>query len=85
VFGAANNGPGLVRVTEYLTQQTLSLDFGPIVGWRPNMVSVWGAYRYWAHKFGIGSLQPGSAAADATGHVCCTLEKTAIAGVTVAY
>src|SRR5205085_1912542 len=54
-----NPGPGLVRTTEYLTQQTLALDVGKMVGSRPNMVSVWTAYRWWKNKFGITPNQPG--------------------------
>jgi hypothetical protein len=75
---AATSGPGLVRTTEYLTQQMLSFDVGkPILG-RTNMFSVWVAYRYWANKFGIAPGQP-------NGFFCCTVESTMIVGSTVAF
>src|SRR5579871_1007556 len=41
------------RITEYLTQQTLSLDVGKMVTGKSDMVSVWVAYRYWKNKFGL--------------------------------
>ena len=53
-------GPGLVRTTEYLTQQSLHLDVGKIVWDQPNRFSVWAGYRWWKNKFGISSAQPNS-------------------------
>jgi hypothetical protein len=45
-----------------------------MLGQRPNMVSVWGGYRYWYNKFGIDhNVLPYS------------IESTWLAGVTVAF
>jgi hypothetical protein len=71
-------GPGLVRTTEYLLQQKLSLDVGQMVGGKPGMFSVFAAYRWWDNKFGITPNQP-------NGPFCCTLESTWIGGATVAF
>ena len=73
-----NPGPGLVRTTEYLTQQTLALDVGKMVGSRPNMVSVWTAYRWWKNKFGITPNQPSFI-------FPFTEESTWLTGLTVAF
>jgi hypothetical protein len=64
------------RITEYLTQQTLSLDVGKMVTGKSDMVSVWVAYRWWKNKFGLNP--------DTTGFVG-TLESTAVTGVTFAF
>ena len=61
------------RITEYYTQQTLALDIGQVIANKPNMVSVWGAYRWWKNKFGLDPVTTG---------LCCTLESTWIAGAT---
>jgi hypothetical protein len=74
----ATSGPGLVRTTEYLTEQKLALDVGQMAGGRPGMVSVWAKYRYWKNKFGIAPQQP-------NGFFCCTLESTWITGVSLAF
>jgi hypothetical protein len=52
-------GPGLKRTTEYLTQQTLSLDVGKLAWGKPDQFAVWTAYRWWKNKFGIDPNQPG--------------------------
>ena len=64
------------RITEYLTQQTLSLDVGKMITGKSDMVSVWVAYRWWKNKFGLDPV--------ATGFVGTT-ESTAITGVTFAF
>ena len=61
------------RTTEYFTQQLLSLDIGQVVAAKPNIVSVWGGYRWWKNKFGLDPVPSG---------VCCTLESTWITGAT---
>lgn len=61
------------RTTEYYTQQLLSLDIGQVVTGKPNVVSVWGGYRWWKNKFG---LDPGPSG------LCCTLESTWLVGST---
>jgi hypothetical protein len=64
------------RITEYLTQQTLSLDVGKMWWGKSDMVSVWAAYRYWKNKFGLDPVATGFNA---------TTESTGILGVTVAF
>jgi hypothetical protein len=64
------------RITEYLTQQTLSLDVGKMVTGKSDMVSVWVAYRWWKNKFGLDPVATGFNA---------TLESTAVTGVTFAF
>ena len=71
-------GAGLERTTEYLTQQTLSLDVGQMVMGKPGMYSVWGSYRWWKNKFGINPQQPGFT-------FPFTVESTWIAGATIAF
>ena len=61
------------RTTEYYTQQLLSLDIGQVVASKPNMVSVWGGYRWWKNKFGLDPVPSG---------LCCTLESTWLVGST---
>jgi len=60
------------RITEYLTQQTLSLDVGKMVTGKSDMVSVWVAYRWWKNKFGLDPATTGFNG---------TLESTARTGV----
>ncbi len=64
------------RINEYLTQQTLSLNVGKMWWGKSDMVSVWGAYRYWKNKFGLDPVATGFNA---------TTESTWITGVTVAF
>lgn len=71
-------GAGLERTTEYLTQQTLSLDVGAMTMGKPGMLSVWGSYRWWKNKFGIDPQQPGFT-------FNYTVESTWIAGATWAF
>lgn len=73
-----NPGPGLVRTTEYLTQQTLALDLGQMVWNKPGQLSVWGAYRYWKNKFGIAEMQGGAVFPG-------TVESQGIVGVTMTF
>jgi hypothetical protein len=77
IHGAKGSGEGTAepdRTTEYYLQQNLSLDVGQMLGQRPNMVSLWGGYRYWYNKFGIDhNLMPYS------------IESTWLTGVTVAF
>lgn len=69
-------GAAAARTTEYYLQQNLSLDLGQMLGQRPNMLSVWGGYRWWKNKFGIDPVGSG---------LCCTLESTWLSGVTVTF
>jgi hypothetical protein len=62
------------RVTEYFIQQALVLDVGKIVADRPNLFSVWAAYRWWVNKFGLNPAATG---------LCCTTESTWMLGWTV--
>jgi hypothetical protein len=71
-------GPGLIRTTEYLTQQTLNLDVGQMLGGRPRHFIVWGGYRWWKNKFGIDPNQP-------AGPFPFTLESTWLMGTTLAF
>jgi hypothetical protein len=64
------------RVTEYLTQQTLSLDVGQMISGRSNMFSVWTAFRWWKNKFGLDPIATGLNA---------TTENTWITGATFAF
>ena len=45
-------GPGLIRTTEYLTQQVLVFDVGQVVWNLPQRYVIFGGYRYWKNKFG---------------------------------
>jgi hypothetical protein len=86
----APQGPGLIRTTEYLTQQTLHLDVGKMIWDKPNRVSVWTGYRWWKNKFGIDPNQPnGEAEHDpfqpATKIFPYTLESTWLIGTTVTF
>jgi hypothetical protein len=51
----------------------LSLDIGQVVAAKPNMVSVWGGYRWSKNNFGLDPVPSG---------LCCTLESIWIAGAT---
>lgn len=62
------------RITEYYTQQSLVLDIGQIIAQRPNIVSLWAAYRWWTNKFGLNPQTTG---------LCCTTESTWMLGWTV--
>jgi hypothetical protein len=68
-------GPGLVRTTEYLTQQTLALDVGKLAWGKADQFSVWTAYRWWKNKFGIDPNQPGFSFSN-------TVESTWLTGAT---
>jgi hypothetical protein len=69
----------LPRVTEYLTQEFLSLDVGKMVSGKAGMVDVFVGYRWWKNKFGLDPnfLGPGVPT--------FTLESTWIAGSTWAF
>jgi nucleoside-specific outer membrane channel protein Tsx len=71
-------GPGLIRTTEALTQQTLALDVGQMLWNKPKVFAVFGAYRYWTNKFGIDPHQP-------TGPFPFTLENQFVTGATIAF
>ena len=71
-------GPGETgargRITEYNTQQTLSLDVGKVFWDKPDRVNVWAGYRWWKNKFGLDpAVLP------------FTLESTWLAGMTMAF
>lgn len=70
-----NPGPGLVRTTEYLTQQTLQLDVGKLAWGKADQFAVWTAYRWWKNKFGIDPNQP-------FGSFSNTVESTWLTGAT---
>ena len=78
VHGPKGNGePGAPpRITEYYIQQALILDFGQIIADRPNLFSVWAAYRWWFNKFGLN---------PATTGLCCTTESSWMLGWTVKF
>ena len=57
-------GPGLIRTTEYLTQQTLNLDVGKMAWDKTNQLSVFVGYRFWKNKFGIKTTQPNGESLD---------------------
>jgi hypothetical protein len=64
------------RITEYLTQQTLSLDVGKMVTGTSNMFSVWVQYRWWKNKFGLNPVTTG---------LVGTTENTWVTGATWAF
>lgn len=66
-------GPGLVRTTEYLTQQVLVFDVGQALWDQPGRYAIFGGYRWWKNKFGIDPNQP-------NGPFIGTLESTWFAG-----
>jgi len=51
-------GPGLIRTTEYLTQQVLVFDVGQAFWNQPDRFAIFGGYRWWKNKFGISPNQP---------------------------
>ena len=51
-------GPGLLRTTEYLTQQILVFDVGQALWNLPQRWAIFGGYRWWKNKFGISPDQP---------------------------
>jgi hypothetical protein len=86
----SSGGPGLLRTTEYLTQQSLNLDVGKMIWDQPNRFTVWAGYRWWKNKFGINPIQPnGEAEHDPNqpgGKVFpFTLERTWLLGTTLAF
>jgi hypothetical protein len=86
----ATLGPGLIRTTEYLTQQSLHLDVGQMAWNKANRFSVWAGYRWWKNKFGIDPIQPnGEAEHDPNqpaGKVFpFTLESTWLVGTTLTF
>jgi hypothetical protein len=64
------------RTTEWMSQETLSLDVGQMVINKAGLFSVWASYRWWKNKFGLDPVTTG---------FCCTFEKTAIVGSTIAF
>jgi hypothetical protein len=62
------------RITEYYIQQALVLDVGQMIAKRPNLFSVWGAYRWRTNKFGLNPTKTG---------LCCTTESMWTLGSTV--
>jgi hypothetical protein len=79
VHGPKGAGEPVVaeRTTEYMTQQTLSLDVGQMAIGKPNMFSAWVSYRWWKNKFGIDDI--------AVSGLCCTTESTWIVGTTYTF
>ena len=76
--GAGNpSANAFATKTEYFVSPKLALDVGKVVGYRPGMTSVYGAYRYWKNKFGIDPTA-------GTG-TCCTVESSWVLGVTQAF
>ena len=71
-------GPGVLRTTEYLTQQTLHLDVGKMLWDQPKKYAIWVGYRWWKNKFGIEEDQP-------SGPFVGTLESTWLVGSIVAF
>ena len=67
------SGPGLLRTTEILTQQSLVFDVGQVAWNLPQRFVVFGGYRWWKNKFGIQPNQP-------SGTFVGTLESTWLAG-----
>jgi hypothetical protein len=64
------------RIVELYSQQSLSLDIGQVVGGKPDIVSIWVAYRDWLNKFGLDPVASG---------LCCTHETQFILGATVEF
>lgn len=71
-------GPGLVRTTEYLTQQLLVFDVGQAFWNQPQRFAIFGGYRWWKNKFGIDPNQP-------NGPFIATVESTWLAGAAVKF
>lgn len=53
-----NDGFGVPTVTELLTDNRLTLDFGKLVADRPNLIDVFVGYRFWLNKFGNNPYPP---------------------------
>jgi hypothetical protein len=58
VLPKGNDGFGVATVTELLTDNRLTLDFGKLVADRPNLVDIFVGYRYWLNKFGNNPYPP---------------------------
>jgi hypothetical protein len=71
-------GPGLVRTTEYLTQQVLVFDVGQAFWNLPQRYVIFGGYRWWKNKFGISPDQP-------NGYFVGTTESTWFAGTAMKF
>ncbi|HZP68534.1 MAG TPA: hypothetical protein VFB29_01205 [Pseudolabrys sp.] len=71
-------GPGLVRTTEYLTQQLLVFDVGQAFWNTPQRFAIFAGYRWWKNKFGITPDQP-------NGSFIGTLESTWLMGAAVKF
>ena len=72
-------GPGLLRTTEYLTQQVLVFDVGQALWNLPQRYAIFAGYRWWKNKFGIVADQP------ATGYVVGTTESAWFAGSAIKF
>ena len=71
-------GPGLIRTTEYLTQQVLVFDVGKALWNLPQRYAIFAGYRWWKNKFGIDPNQP-------NGPLIATLESTWLAGTAMKF
>jgi hypothetical protein len=71
-------GPGLIRTTEYLTQQVLVFDVGQVVWNLPRRYVIFGGYRWWKNKFGISPDQP-------NGYFVGTTESTWLMGTAMRF
>ena len=71
-------GPGLIRTTEYLTQQVLVFDVGKALWNLPQRYAIFAGYRWWKNKFGIDPNQP-------NGPFIATLESTWLAGTAMKF
>jgi hypothetical protein len=71
-------GPGLIRTTEYLTQQILVFDVGQAFWNLPQRWAIFGGYRWWKNKFGIDPNQP-------NGPFIATLESTWLVGTAMKF
>ncbi len=75
VLPKGNDGFGVATVTELLTDNRLTLDFGQLVAKKPNLIDVFFGYRFWLNKFGNDPYPPGG------GFVPGTMESTFYVGV----
>ena len=64
------------RVVELYSQQSLTLDIGQVIAGKPDVVSVWAAYRDWLNKFGLDPVASG---------LCCTHETQFLLGTTIEF
>ena len=71
-------GPGLLRTTEYLTQQILVFDVGQALWNLPQRYVIFGGYRWWKNKFGISPDQP-------NGYFVGTTESTWLVGTAMKF